>query len=145
MKILIIGQAPPAVKQKLPYDTTLLYEIFSWVGIDKKKSKILFEFESMTDVFPGFGKNGHLKPSKDVMKKHYDQTLKNKIIKARKILVLGNVAKDALRENGIFSLKKEKDVLFLIHPSKRNYSKIMIKKKAIIKLLNNFIFKRKQI
>ena len=38
-KILIIGQAPPAVKQTVPYDTTMLYEMFAWVDISKEQAK----------------------------------------------------------------------------------------------------------
>jgi hypothetical protein len=139
MKILIIGQAPPAVIQELPYDTTLLYVMFSWVGIDKIKSQELFEFESMSNVFPGHGVKGHLKPTKDVMQEHYKNTLKGKIEKADKVLILGNVAKEALLEYGIYNLKQTKNILCLIHPSKRNYSKIMNSKNEIIKSLNHFL------
>ena len=35
MKILIIGQAPAAVKQEVPYDTTYLYTMLEWIGISK--------------------------------------------------------------------------------------------------------------
>jgi len=139
MKILIIGQAPPAIKQDLPYDTTLLYVIFSWVGIDKEKSKEIFVFEAMTNIFPGYGKNGHLKPNKKVMKNYYRRTLRGKIQRASKVLVLGRVAKEALRKYGIYTLKKDTDILCLIHPSRRNYSKIMATKVEIIKSLNKFL------
>lgn len=50
-KIIIIGQAPPAVKQIVPYDTTLLYDMFSWVNISKEQAQELFEFEAMVDFF----------------------------------------------------------------------------------------------
>lgn len=38
-KILIIGQAPPLQKQDVPYDTTMLYEWLSEIGISKEKAQ----------------------------------------------------------------------------------------------------------
>lgn len=53
-KILIIGQAPPAVNQRVPYDTTLLYDIFEWVGIDKEQAQNMFDFDAVYNKFSWF-------------------------------------------------------------------------------------------
>lgn len=139
MKILIIGQAPPAVQQEYPYDTTLLYEIFSWLNIDKKLAQELFEFEAMVDVFPGHSqkRNGHEIPQWFDMEVHYTHTLESKIEKADKILVLGNVAQKALIAFGI--MDKGKQVLFMIHPSRRNSYRINFTKEEIITNLRAFL------
>lgn len=131
MKILIIGQAPPAVTQTLPYDTTLLYDMLSWVGITKEQAQDLFEFEAMSTAFPGHGENGHLKPSSQVMREHYDNVLTGKIQNSKRILVLGRVAENALKDFGAFCSNKHENVVFMIHPSKRNYSAIMSNKETI--------------
>ena len=138
-KILIIGQAPPAVKQEFPYDTTLLYEMLGWVGISKEQAQDMFEFEAMTDKFPGHGPNGHLKPTLKEMQHHLDTTLNRKIINSDKMIVLGNVAKEALLTLTPYGMRKTDPVLFLIHPSKRNYSKIMAQKEQITEQLTNLL------
>ena len=135
-KILIIGQAPPAVKQQFPYDTTLLYDILGWVGISKEQAQEMFEFEAMTDKFPGHGANGHLKPSKDEMCDYLSRLLGKKIFEADQIIVLGNVAKEALEDFGFTDKSK---MLFMIHPSKRNYSKIMAQKEQLTNQLKQFL------
>lgn len=139
MKILIIGQAPPAVKQLLPYDTTLLYEMLSWVGIDKNKAQELFEFEAMTDKFPGKTNNGHAKPSVIEMNHHYHFVLKQKIEDCKGVLILGNVPKEALQRFGAYVRYSDKPMVKMIHPSRRNYSKIMAQKENIISQFNLLI------
>lgn len=131
MKILIIGQAPPAVTQTVPYDTTLLYDMLSWVGITKEQAQEIFEFEAMSNLFPGHGENGHLKPSNEIMRKHYDNVLEGKIQKSKRVLVLGKVAENALKDFGAFCSNEHENVVFMIHPSKRNYSSIMSNKESI--------------
>ncbi len=138
-KILIIGQAPPAVKQEFPYDTTLLYDILGWVGISKEQAQEMFEFEAMTDKFPGHGVNGHLKPSKAEMLRYYFAVLSNKIATAKRVIVLGNVAAEALIDFGAFIEYPSHHVFYMIHPSKRNYSKIMAQKENLTKTLDKFI------
>lgn len=139
-KILIIGQAPPAVKQTVPYDTTLLYEIFSWVGIGKGEAQEMFEFEAVSNKFPGHGVNGHLKPSTEEINYHFKNVLRQKILDAEKIIVLGNIAKTALLERGIISFKNYDNLIYLPHPSRRNYSLIMNQKKDIIKRLEKILY-----
>ena len=138
-KILVIGQAPPAVKQTIPYDTTLLYEMLSWVGISKEQAQDIFEWEAMTNKFPGFGETGHKPPTKEEMKSHYRNRLRAKIIDAEKIILLGAVAKENCKEFGLWLLKDSKNVLCLIHPSKRNYSAIMEDKINIESKLRDFL------
>jgi len=115
-KILIIGQAPPAVKQSLPYDTTMLYDWLEELGINKYKAQDMFDFDAVYDKFPGFSDNGgHLKPSKEQMYDYWERGLKQKVDNAKSILVLGSVAKDFLKDRNI-----NKPTAFVIHPSKRN-------------------------
>lgn len=137
-KVLIIGQAPPAVKQSIPYDTTMLYDILEWVGINKEKAQTMFEFEAVSNVFNGHGENGHNRPTKQQMDKHWEDTLENKVILADRVWILGNVAKD-------YFLSKQKtwscnlEIIYTVHPSKRNYSRIMNQRGNITKTLLNFI------
>ena len=115
-KILIIEQAPPAVKQSLPYDTTMLYDWLEELGINKYKAQDMFDFDAVYDKFPGFSDNGgHLKPSKEQMYDYWERGLKQKVDNAKSILVLGSVAKDFLKDRNI-----NKPTAFVIHPSKRN-------------------------
>lgn len=141
-KILIIGQAPPAVKQEFPYDTTLLYEILSWVGISKEQAQTMFEFEAMSDKFPGFSAKkgaGHLKPSGKDMINHWNTTLQAKVQDAEKIIVLGAVAKETLQDYGLNALVVPEQVLFMMHPSTRNTAAIKKNKASIIKQLTDFL------
>jgi len=138
-KILIIGQAPPAVKQEVPYDTTMLYDWLIEVGITKDTAQDMFEFEAVCGDFTGFSeKGGHRKPSLSEMDAHWDSVLEEKVQLADKIILLGNVSRDYF-----YSKPKTYScglkVLELIHPSKRNsflYSKT---KDAVISSLKEFI------
>lgn len=130
-KILIIGQAPPAMSQLLPYDTTMLYDWFLEVGVSKEKAQGLFDFDAVYDKFPGFdSKGGHLKPTKEQMEDYWNRELKNKVENCKAILVLGNCAKEFIKEKNI-----KKRTVYLIHPSKRNYSLYNKNKENIIKSL----------
>lgn len=133
-KILIIGQAPAAQLQIVPYDTTMLYEMLSWVGISKEQAQEMFEFEAVCDLFPGYGENGHNKPTLEQMENHWNNSLRDKLWMAQKVIVLGNVAKEYIQ-----SKTTKKTMLFIIHPSRRNYSKIMAKKEELINQLKDFI------
>ncbi len=140
MKILIIGQAPPAVKQEVPYDTTLLYDMLAWAGIEKSKAQELFVFDAITDAFPGHGENGHLKPTKEMFVDYLQRGLMQKIEDAEKVIILGRVAFDFLTEHPQTNIElATKRVLSLVHPSKRNYARIMKDKNRITELLNNFL------
>ncbi len=145
-KILIIGQAPPAQSQAVPYDSTLLYDILSWVGITIDQAQMLFDFDALSDVFPGFDdKGGHKKPSKDDMDRHYAATLEKKIVDADKIILLGMEAKKLFPQIGTHGIYADnghhgkKSLLFLPHPSKRNYSLIMNRKSLFTVLLKDFL------
>lgn len=138
-KILIIGQAPPAVKQIVPYDTTLLYEILYWVNISKEQAQEIFEFEAMVNTFPGRTENGHKAPDKHSMHRHYKYFLIPKIQQASKVILLGNVAKENCTEFGIYAIKGAGNILCLPHPSRRNYSLIMKNKDSITNKLKQFL------
>lgn len=136
MKILIIGQAPPAVKQTVPYDTTMLYDMFSWVGISKEKAQELFDFEAISNKFPGFDeKGGHKKPSKEDCDLHWNTTLGAKVQQSKNIIVLGSPARDYFNERIKNFEQPQTTVHYIIHPSKRNYSKIMANKEHITEQL----------
>lgn len=116
-KILIIGQAPPAVSQELPYDTTMLYDWFSELGVSKSEAQSLFDFDAVYDKFPGYSNNGgHLKPSQEQMNGYWNRELENKVNNTKSILVLGACARDFLKSKNV-----SKPIEFVIHPSKRNY------------------------
>lgn len=137
-KILIIGQAPPYQKQAHPYDTTMLYEWLEACGVSKEAAQDIFDFEAMSNVFPGFDENGgHLKPSKSDIDKHWP-ALENKLQLADKVILLGAVAAgyyDSMPRTWSCNIKE----LYLIHPSKRNLFKFRQNKEQILTDLNNFI------
>lgn len=127
-RILIIGQAPPAVKQGVPYDTTMLYDWLNELGISKGQAQELFDFDAVYDKFPGFdSKGGHLKPSNEQMEEYYDRSLKMKLEACKSVLVLGAVAKKFIETKTI-----DKPIYFTIHPSKRNYSLYIKNKDGIL-------------
>jgi len=132
-KILIIGQAPPLKEQKIPYDSTLLYTILEWVGISKEQAQDTFEFEAVSNEFPGLNKNnGHKLPSVGDMCIHWHTTLHKKFAEADKVLILGEVARKF-----IFARMRPRTTLTqrtycMDHPSRRNYSRIMASKESII-------------
>lgn len=140
MKILVIGQAPPANKQVIPYDTT---QIYTWLkescDISMWEAQRMFEFEAIYNEFPGFDANGgHLKPSKEQMDKHWTETLETKVQLADKVWVLGNVARD-------YIATKPKtwgcttEWLYTMHPSKRNLYTFNQNKERILKSIKDFI------
>lgn len=132
-KILIIGQAPPLQTQTIPYDTTMLYDWLQLAGVTKEEAVLKFDFDAVSNEFPGLTANGqHKKPTIESARNHYQKILKNKIESAEKIIVLGNVARD-------FLPKIEKPVLYLMHPSKRNYYKFSLVKETLIDSLREFI------
>lgn len=140
-KILLIGQAPPAQKQEVPYDSTLLYEMLSWIGIDKNLAQRTFEFEAMTDKFPGYDDKGrHMSPNQEVMENYYKNVLSGKINEHGKVILLGNLSRDFFRKKRISILHPNAKFISVIHPSKRNYASIMNSKHLIIQQLKHFIF-----
>lgn len=137
-KILIIGQAPPAITQSYPYDTTMLYDWFNELGINKEQAQNLFDFDAVYDKFPGFDKNGgHKKPTYEQFLDYWERSLKEKSENCKSIIVLGNVAKDC-----ISSMKIDKPMIFLIHPSKRNYSLYTKNKENILKQLKSVLLNK---
>jgi uracil-DNA glycosylase len=137
-KILIIGQAPPFVKQGLPYDTTMLYDWLKEIGINKNEAQQLFIFDAVYDKFPGFDeKGGHKKPSLKQMEEYWERSLKEKVQNTEKIWILGNVAYDFL-----IPLKEvyQKRVIKTIHPSKRNLSIYQSKKEEILNKIKWLIY-----
>jgi len=140
-KILIIGQAPPAKKQRYPYDTTLLYDILSWVGISVEYAQDLFDFDAVYDMFPGYTSEGkHKQPSFDQCEDYWERSLREKVLKAEKIIILGNTASMVLNHK----FRKEnivKNTIFIPHPSRRNTELIKYhKKEEIILKLNKIIY-----
>jgi len=140
MKILIIGQAPPLQTQKVPYDTTLLYDMLSWVNITKEQAQEMFEFEAMSNTLRGVKNGNHLQPLVGEMRERYYNVLREKIGEANKVILLGNVAKYNCFKFGINSIKFPQNILCLIHPSRRNYNKIMANKEEITNKLKVFLY-----
>lgn len=136
-KILIIGQAPPRVPQKYPYDTTQLYDWFKAVGINRDQALEMFEFCAMSDKFPGISATGGDKPPDTAtMKAHYNAVLKDKLAQCDKIILLGNCPKQFFAAYGGLTGKQ---VLELIHPSKRNLHLFNLNKEVILERLKSFI------
>ena len=139
-KILLIGQAPSVQPQTVPYDTTLLYEMLSWANISKEQAQNLFEFEALTDVFPGYAKrSGHKVPSSEAKALYWESTLKEKVANHQRIILLGRESQKYV-EKMAPDKYHSKDTIYLIHPSIRNSGKIKEHKEIITELLKNFIY-----
>lgn len=138
-KILIIGQALPAVKQDHPYDTTMLYDWLKEVGVTKELAQTIFSFEAVFHEFPGFNEHGgHLKPTLDQMNAHWDAVLEDKIQMADKVWVLGNVARDFIK-NKPKTWSCSMRWLYTIHPSRRNWSLYQKTKHELLTELGTFL------
>lgn len=139
-KILIIGQAPPAVPQQVPYDTTMLYDILRWAGVTKQQAQEMFVFEACTDRFLGHGDEGHKVPTREHFDEHYNKALKSKLADADKVWILGAVAFNHLMDHPKANIEMcFKHVLSTIHPSKRNYSRIMQDRDKLTEKLKAFL------
>lgn len=139
-KILIIGQAPPAQEQKVPYDTTMLYDILAWVGITKEQAQEIFTFDAVYDKFPGFNAiGGHLKPSYAQFLGYLVRSLQDKIVRHQHIMILGRIAYDYLYETPVVKdLLARRNVVTLLHPSYRNRARIMSNQYLTTKELKDF-------
>lgn len=138
-KILIIGQAPAAVTQGVPYDTTMLYDWLEAVDISKETAQVMFEFEAVYDKFPGFDpQGGHLKPSITQMEQYWKDTLELKVQLVDKVWVLGNVAKEFI-DSKPKTWSCNTDWLYTIHPSTRNYALYQKNKVAFLAKLKKFL------
>jgi len=134
-KILIIGQAPPANKQLMPYDSTMLYEWLERVGVSKNDALDIFHFDAVYDKFPGYNSNGgHLKPTEKQMDDYWERELRQRVNDCKSILVLGACARDYLKTKNI-----DKPITFTIHPSKRNYSLYLKNKESILNEIKTLI------
>jgi uracil-DNA glycosylase len=151
MKTIIIGQAPPAVKQDLPYDTTALYDWLEAVGVSKEKAQEIIEFEACYHTFLGYdAKGGHKKPTYKHFEEHWVQTLRNKVKVAENVILVGSVARDFMMKKlgytkklnwgEIVTLKHGKNRKFTVlpHPSKRNTKLHNEKKEIILKTFEDF-------
>lgn len=135
-KILVIGQAPPAVTQKVPYDTTMFYDWLAEIGITKYEAQNLFEFEAVSNIFPGHGDSGHLLPTPEIMMQHWNNTLGNKVLAHDKIWIMGNVAWNFLERRVEL---EGKEVLETMHPSKRNIGWYKANKAVILHKIEMFV------
>lgn len=134
-RILVIGQAPARKEQKVPYDTTMLYIMLEWCGITKEQAQDIFEFDALTDKFPGVVNGNHNKPAQEAVDAYYELVLQNKINMHQRIILLGKQAQLYL----VDKIPGDKKVVLLIHPSRRNYSKIMAAKDEIILRLKSIL------
>lgn len=130
----------PLKEQTYPYDTTMLYDWLTLVGINKDQAQKLFEFEAVYNGFPGLNKSGgHKTPTKKQMLEHWENVLQTKVECADKIWLLGSVSK-----NFIESVPKtwscNMEFLETIHPSRRNIGYFLKNKEQIIESISNFIY-----
>lgn len=137
-KILIIGQAPPISEQDLPYDTTMLYDWLKSVGINKLDAQKYFDFEAVSNVFPGVNKQGgHKPPTMKAIKSHWP-VLESKIQLSDKVWLLGSVASKVFHTMPkTWSCNIQ--VLETIHPSKRNCHAYSQDKENILYKIKQFI------
>ena len=138
-KVLIIGQAPPAVTQSVPYDTTMLFDWFKHAGlpVTKENAHEYCMFTAVYDVFPGSNSSGHTKPSENQMNDAYERYLKKLIESHDNILVLGKVAEEFLTNLNAF---RDKNVEYTMHPSKRNTSLYNKNSVKVLKQLQNIFY-----
>lgn len=139
-KILILGQAPPAITQQLPYDTTMLYDWLAEIGVSKERAQQIFEFESCLNFFPGRNNtnSGHKRPTKKQIAEHWI-TVEERLQQASKVIILGGVAAgyyNTAQRTWSCTLPE----LFLIHPSRRNTLRYRENKTEILNSLRAFIF-----
>ncbi len=135
-KILIIGQAPPAVSQKVPYDTTMLYEWLSEIGISKEQAQEIFDFDAVYNKFLGRNERGHIKPTLKQMNEYFHAELHDKICEADKIWLLGNVAFDFVDSKVALENKKW---IKTIHPSRMNYNLFQKTKDSVLNKIKEFL------
>lgn len=136
MKILVIGQAPPAVKQVLPYDTTMFYDWIGELGIKKEDAWKHFEFDAVYDQFPGKDSKGHKKPTEEQMEEYWNRALKEKVKAHKRILILGTVAWLFL---GNKPEMKDKNVAATIHPSKFNHQRYNDNKQQVLNEIKSLL------
>lgn len=137
-KILILGQAPAAVKQAVPYDTTMLYQWLEACGVSKQAAQELFIFEAVANTFPGFSHaGGHNKPTMEDIKAHWP-VIEAHLQDIDKVIILGGVAAQVY-ESMPRTWSCNVQELYLIHPSKRNTDRFNQNREAILKSLKDFI------
>lgn len=138
-KILIIGQAPPAKPQGLPYDSTQLYDWLKEVGVSKEAAQELFIFEALVPAFTGRNNtnSGHKKPGKQDVLNHWP-VLEAHLQTVYKVILLGAVAADYYdRMPRTWSCSIQE--LYLLHPSRRNVYKFRLQKETILSQLKTLI------
>lgn len=137
-KILIVGQSLPAVKQELPYDTTMLYEWLNEVGVSKNMAQDMFEFDAVYGYgFLGFNSDGsHKLPTQDDKDKYWNEVLKDRVKGADKIWIVGKVAEGFLLSKGVVF---DKDIIITPHPSYRNRALYNRNKEAVLNKIKGLI------
>jgi len=145
-KILIIGQALPAKEQKLPYDSTLLYDMLSEIGIDKNSAQEVFIFDALSDKFLGKSKSGgHSIPKSKDIEEHFP-SLYNKASVYKKVICFGRKSVKEWARGDFYSITPSRfgediTILSLPHPSRRNYVLLKNNWEQIIRLLSEFVNK----
>lgn len=131
-KILVIGQAPPAKQQQVPYDTTLFYDWLAEAGISKEDAGRSMVFISVAPTFTGRNKtnSGHKIPLKKVMDCHWPM-VEELLQCADRVIVLGAVAKK-LYQSKPRTWSCNMREAFILHPSRRNIYHYRLNKEKII-------------
>lgn len=112
--------------------------MFSWIGLSVEDVQHLCVFDACYDKFPGHGDNGHLPPTVQQMEDYWRRGLRERVDEAKKIIVLGAVAKGFLESK--FNIYNSDKFLCLIHPSMRNKHRIDSTKDIIRVKLANFLY-----
>lgn len=116
-KAIIIGQAPAENHYELPFGRTRLYKWFAEIGFDAMKMTSVFDFDALTDKFPGKNKTGHNQPSENEIKM-YLPILASKIQKQKiKLIVpVGILATKYVMGNMEVTLDSVVGRKFIVHP-----------------------------
>lgn len=134
-KILIIAQAPPLKGQSKPMDSTLLGMWLNDAGFSFDNLEDIFEFEAVYNEFPGKTASGSHKAPTRAQMDTYWPTLREKVLKAKKIWLMGKTAHDYVftEKNRVIGVGRQ--VISTLHPSRRNLHKYRQDKEAIIKTI----------
>lgn len=134
-KILIIAQAPPLKGQAKPMDSTLLSTWLKDAGFEFADLSEVFDFDAVYNEFPGKTSTGsHKAPSRAQMEAYWP-TLRDKVLKAKRIWLMGKTAHDFVYREKHRVIGVGRRVITTLHPSKRNLHKYRQEKNEVVKAI----------
>lgn len=76
VEALFIGQAPPRIKDEIPFGRTQLYRWLATVGISQEEALRDFAYTALVPVFPGMKGRSHRPPNADEILAHRSELLR---------------------------------------------------------------------